>query len=138
MTIFNWLNELTVKKSPASQFSQEDWDGWNSYMVHRFLSMNMGYVDIVNLAQKFHPTDKKGLYNFYKEIIPKKKIWNKYVKNQNKKDNKELLKILSDYFKVGTTEANLYIEPLGKENITNILIGVGLEKKEINKLIKTI
>ncbi len=138
MTIFNWLNELTVKKSPASQFSQEDWDGWNSYMVHRFLSMNMGYVDIVNLAQKFHPTDKKGLYNFYKEIIPKKKIWNKYIKNQNKKDNKELLKILSDYFKVGTTEANSYIEPLGKENITNILIGVGLEKKEINKLIKTI
>ena len=138
MTVFNWLNEITVKKSPASQFTQEDWDGWNSYMVHRFLSMNINYVDVVNIAQKFHPTDKIGLYNFYKEIIPRKKVWNKYIKNQNKKDTKELSKILSNYFKVGLSEANSYIKPLGKENITNILVGVGLEKKEIKKLIKTI
>ena len=138
MTVFNWLNEITIKKSPAPQFTQEDWDGWNSYMVHRFLSMNINYVDIVNIAQKFHPTDKIGLYNFYKEIIPRKKVWNKYIKNQNKKDTKELSKILSNYFKVGLSEANSYIKPLGKENITNILVGVGLEKKEIKKLIKTI
>ena len=66
MTVFNWLNEITVKKTPSTQFEKEDWDGWNSYMVHRFLSMNKGYIDIVNLAQKFPPTDKEGLYNFYK------------------------------------------------------------------------
>ena len=81
MTVFNWLDEITVKKSPASQFEQKDWDDWNSYMVHRFLSMNMSYVDLVNIAQKFHPTDKMVIYNFYKENIPKKKIWNKYIKN---------------------------------------------------------
>ena len=138
MTIFNWLNEITVKKTPASQFTQEDWDGWNSYMVHRFLSMNMNYIDLVNVAQKFHPTDKIGLYNFYKEIIPKKKIWNRYIKNQNKKDTKDLSKIISDYFKVGIVEASSYIPSLGKEDITDILRSIGLEKKEINKLIKTI
>ena len=49
MTVFNWLDEITVKKSPASQFEQKDWDDWNSYMVHRFLSMNMSYVDLVNI-----------------------------------------------------------------------------------------
>ena len=74
MNIFNWLNEITVKKTPSSHFSQEDWDDWNSYMVHRFLSMNMSYIDIVNLAQKFHPTDKIGIYNFYKDLISKTKI----------------------------------------------------------------
>ena len=77
MNVFNWLEEITVKKSPASKFSQENWDDWNSYMVHRFLSMNMGYIDVVNVAQEFHPTDKKGIYNFYKDILPKKKILNK-------------------------------------------------------------
>lgn len=85
MTIFNWLNELTVKKSPASQFSQEDWDGWNSYMVHRFLSMNMGYVDIVNLAQKFHPTDKKGLIIFIKKLSLKKRFGISILKIKTKK-----------------------------------------------------
>lgn len=138
MTVFDWLNEITVKKTPASQFSKQDWDDWNSYMVHRFLSMNMAYVDVVNMAQKFHPTDKMGIYNFYKKILPQRKIWNKYIKNQNKKDTKELSKIISNYFEVGLAEANSYIPVLGKESILSILTKVGLEKKEINKLIKSI
>jgi hypothetical protein len=138
MNVFNWLEEITVKKSPASKFSQENWDDWNSYMVHRFLSMNMGYIDVVNIAQEFHPTDKKGIYNFYKDMLPKKKIWNKYIKNQNKKDTKELSQIISNYFEIGLNEANSYIPVLGKESITEILKAVGKEKKEITKLIKNI
>ena len=138
MTVFNWLNEITVKKSPPTQFEKEDWDGWNSYMVHRFLSMNKSYIDIVNLAQKFHPTDKKGLYNFYKEILPKKKVWNKYIKNQNKKDTKDITKIVANYLEVGFDEACSYIPILGKLEVKDILQSVGLEDKEIKKLIKTI
>ncbi len=138
MNVFNWLEEITVKKSPASQFSQKDWDDWNSYMVHRFLSMNMSYVNIVNIAQEFQPTDKKGIYNFYKEILPQKKIWNKYIKNKSKKDTKELSKIISNYFKIGFNEANSYIPILGKESIIEILKSIGNEKKEITKLIKNI
>ena len=138
MTVFNWLNEITVKKPPSSQFSQEDWDGWNSYMVHRFLSMNISYIDVVNAAQKFQPTDKKGIYNFYKDFLPKKKIWNKYIKNKNKKDSKELSKIIANYLELGVNEANSYIPLLNKDEIDNILKRIGLEEKEIKKLIKTI
>ena len=138
MTVFNWLNEITVKKPPSSQFSQEDWDGWNSYMVHRFLSMNISYIDVVNAAQRFQPTDKKGIYNFYKDFLPKKKIWNKYIKNKNKKDSKELSKIISNYLELGINEANSYIPLLNKGEIDNILKRIGLEEKEIKKLIKTI
>tara|TARA_B110000977_G_C10824635_1_gene395612 strand:- start:116 stop:532 length:417 start_codon:yes stop_codon:yes gene_type:complete len=138
MTVFNWLNEITVKKPPSSQFSQEDWDGWNSYMVHRFLSMNISYIDVVNAAQRFQPTDKKGIYNFYKDFLPKKKIWNKYIKNKNKKDSKELSKIIANYLELGINEANSYIPLLNKGEINNILKRIGLEEKEIKKLIKTI
>ena len=138
MTVFNWLDEITVKKPPSSQFSQEDWDDWNSYMVHRFLSMNVSYIDVVNAAQKFQPTDKKGIYNFYKDFLPKKKIWNKYIKNKNKKDSKELSKIIANYLELGINEANSYIPLLNKGEIDNILKRIGLEEKEIKKLIKTI
>jgi len=138
MNVFKWLNEITVKKSPSTQFSDEDWDGWNSYMVHRFLSMSKEYIDIVNLAQRFHPTDKKGLYNFYKEVLPRKKVWNKYIKSQNKKDIKELSKIVANYLEVGCNEASSYIPVLGKEGTNDILSGIGLEKKDIKKLLKTI
>ena len=46
MTVFDWLNEITVKKTPIKNFTQQDWDDWNSYMVHRFLSMNPNYFQI--------------------------------------------------------------------------------------------
>jgi hypothetical protein len=138
MTVFNWLDEITVKKPPSSQFSQEDWDDWNSYMVHRFLSMNVSYIDVVNAAQKFQPTDKRGIYNFYKDFLPKKKIWNKYIKNKNKKDSKELSKIIANYLELGINEANSYIPLLNKGEVNNILKRIGLEEKEIKKLIKTI
>ena len=138
MTIFNWLNEITVKKTPPNNFTQEDWDGWNSYMVHRFLSMNMSYIDIVNFVQNINPQNKKEIYTIYREMIPKRKVWNKYIKNQNKKDPKELSNIIANKLSIGNDEASSYIPILGKDGITGVLSDLGYEKKEITKLIKTI
>ena len=138
MTIFNWLEEITVKKTPPNDFTQEDWDDWNSYMVHRFLSMNINYIDIVNFVQSINPQNKKEIYSVYREYIPKNNKWNKYIKNQNKKDSKELAKIIADKLLIGCNEANLYIPILGKNKVTELLNDLGYEKKEITKLIKTI
>ena len=138
MTIFDWLNEVTVKKSSPNSFTQQDWDDWNSYMVHRFLSMNKSYIDIVNFVQNINPQNKKEIYTIYREMIPKRKIWNKYIKNQNKKDSKELAKIIANKLSIGSDEASSYIPILGKEGITEILSDLGYEKKELKKLIKII
>lgn len=138
MTVFNWLEEITVKKTLPNDFTQQDWDDWNSYMVHRFLSMNMSYIDIVNFVQNINPQNKKEIYTVYREMIPQRKIWNKYIKNQNKKDNKELAKIIANKLSIGSDEASSYIPVLGKEGITEILSDLGYEKKELKKLIKTI
>ena len=51
MKLWDWLDEITVKKSPSSQFSDEDWDSWNSYMVHRFISMNLNFVELANFME---------------------------------------------------------------------------------------
>ena len=83
--IFEWLNELTFIKSPTNKFKEEAWDNFNAYMVHRFVSMNHNYIEIANIAQKFHPTDKKGIYNFYCEMLPKKKMFLRYIKSKIKK-----------------------------------------------------
>jgi hypothetical protein len=106
-------------------------------MVHRFLSMNFKYLDIVNYVQKINPQNKKEIYTIYKQLIPKRKIWNKYIKNQNKQDYKELVKFVSKYFEVGNNEAFDYIPILGKEGVDDILNKMGIEDKERKKLIKT-
>ena len=84
-TLFEWLNEITVTKTPTENFSEESWDKFNSYMVHRYLSMYIGYIDIVNYVQKINPTNKKQIYSIYREMIPKKKVYLKYIKNESKK-----------------------------------------------------
>ena len=136
MKLWDWLDEITVKKTPASQFSNEDWDSWNSYMVHRFMSMGQSNIEISNIAQRMHPTDKIGIYNFYCNMIPKKKVWNKYIKSKTKSKNKELVEIIASYFECGSHEADHYIDIIGKNEVKNILISIGKEKKEITKLFK--
>ena len=134
--IFGWLDEITVQKSPSESFSNKSWDNWNSYMVHRFLSMNKYYIDIVNYVQKMNPQSKKEIYTIYKEMIPRKKLWLKYLKKESKTNTKKISEYIGEYMEVGLREANDYISILGKERIKNILHSMGIEDKEIKKIIK--
>ena len=135
MTLFDWLNEITVKKTPPEDFSQEEWDKWNSYMIHRYLSMNMDYIDIVNYVQKINPQSKKQIYTIYREMIPKKKLWLKYIKNENKKNYQELAECIAEYFGCSLGEADHYIDILGS-SIRSILWEMGVDDKEAENLIK--
>ena len=136
INIFGWLNEITVQKSPINSFSDKSWDNWNSYMVHRFLSMNRYYIDIVNYVQKMNPQSKKEIYTIYKEMIPKKKLWLKYLKKESKTNTKKISEYIGEYMEVGLREANDYISILGKGGIKNILHSMGIEDKEIKKILK--
>lgn len=134
--IFGWLDEITVKKSHPNSFSEASWDKWNSYMIHRYVSMNMGYIDIVNYVQKTNPQSKKQIYTIYREMIPRKKLWLKYIKNEKKKNYKELAEYIAKYLDCGLGEADHYVDILRKEGCKDILFRMGVEDKEVNKLIK--
>ena len=134
--IFCWLNEITEYKTPAAEFTDKDWDQFNSYMVHRFISTNELYTELANYAQSLMPNNKRDIYNFYKEMIPKRRGYFRYIKTKNKAHNKELVEQISSYFKVGDAEASSYIDILDKDNLTAILKEMGGEDKEIKKLLK--
>jgi len=134
--IFGWLEEITVNKSPLDIISDESWDTWNSYMIHRYVSMNQDYIDIVNLVQKINPQNKKQIYSIYKEMIPKRKMWLKYIKNEAKKDQKELEEYIAKYFDCSLGEAEHYIDILRGTGVREILNEMGIESKESDKLIK--
>jgi len=135
-TIFDWLEEITVNKTPSKNFTEESWDTWNSYMIHRYLSMHMGYIDIVNYVQKISPQSKQQIYSIYREMIPKKKLWLKYVKNQNKKNYKELADYVAEYFVCSLGEAEEYIDILRETGVRGILWEMGIQEKEADKIIK--
>jgi len=134
--IFGWLEEITANKSPLLSISDESWDTWNSYMIHRYVSMNQDYIDIVNLVQKINPQNRKQIYSIYKEMIPKKKIWLNYIKSKIKKDQTELEKYIAKYFDCSLGEAEHYIDILRGTGVREILNEMGVESKESDKLIK--
>ena len=134
--IFDWLKHINQFKTPSSEFTDKDWEVFNSYMVHRFLSMNPDYIEVVNYVQEYPPQEKVAIYNIYKEFIPKNSKWNKYVKSKIKEPNKELINQLKDHFKVSTREVKDYLKILATSEINRILVNRGLEAKEIKQLIK--
>jgi hypothetical protein len=137
-TLFEWLNEITVTKTPPEKFSEESWDKFNSYMVHRYLSMYIGYIDIVNYVQKINPTNKKQIYSIYREMIPKQKVWLKYVKSQTPKKNDELVNYIAEYFECSLGEADHYIDIIRETGVRGILWKMGIDEKEQNKLVKSL
>ena len=135
-TIFDWLNQITQTKASIWDFTEESWDSWNSYMIHRYLSMDINYIDIVNYVQKINPQYKKQIYSIYREMIPKQKVWLKYVKSKTPKKNTELVDYVAKYFECSLGEADHYIDILRETGVRGLLGEMGVDIKEQDKLFK--
>jgi len=136
MTLFDWLNEITFNKREWSSFSEDQRESFNSYMVHRYVSMYIGYIELANIAQKLPLTEKEKIYNIYKTMLPKKKMFLKYVKKQNKNTYENLLQYVADYYQCSLGEAEEYIDIIREAGIRGILWEMGVNEKETDKLIK--
>ena len=134
--VFDWLKEINTTKSDPNSFSEKDWEVWNSYMVHRFLSQNEDFLELVNEVQKISPQNKKEIYSIYREFIPKNNKWSKYIKSSIKQRNADLIDHLKDYWMCSSKEVKEYLEFLGNDEVLRILTNRGIEKKEIKTLLK--
>tara|TARA_Y100000004_G_C8786088_1_gene357142 strand:- start:38 stop:451 length:414 start_codon:yes stop_codon:yes gene_type:complete len=134
--IWDWLKQINYIKADPNSFSDKDWELWNSYMIHRFISMNRDFIDIVNEVQSINPQNKKEIYSVYREYIPKNNKWNKYIKSNIKKHNDSLLKYLSEYWECSRNEVREYLNFLGDDEVLRILTSIGLNQKEIKPLLK--
>jgi hypothetical protein len=114
MNIFDHLKQITITKGP---YLGEE--GWNNWMINRFLSMNQDYIEVVNIVQK-NTWQMKGeyLYNLYKDIIPKQYVYLKYIKSNTKQEYSiEEIEAVQQYFEVSKKEAKEYIDMLPKEEL---------------------
>lgn len=136
MTLFDWLNEITFNKREWSSFSEDQRESFNSYMIHRYVSMYIGYVELANIAQKLPLNEKEKIYNIYKTMLPKKKMFLKYVKKQNKNTYEDLLQYVSTYYQCSLGEAEEYIDIIREAGVRGILWEMGVNEKDTDKLIK--
>ena len=135
MTIFDWLNEISYNKRPWSSFNNEDRESFNSYMINRFISMKENYIDFVNTIQKYS-INKESLYNYYCQLIPKRKTFFRYIKPKKSTLNSNLITILAKYFELSEREIKDNYQLIGKNLSKNILQNIGINDKQIKKLLK--
>ena len=135
MNIFDWLNEISYNKSDWSSFTKEDQDAFNPYMMNRFISMKHEHIGIVNLIQKY-TLPKNSLYNYYCQLIPKKKTFFRYIKPKKTSLNKDLIDILSKHLKLSKREIIDSYDLLGVDFKKLILQNLNIDDKQIKKLLK--
>jgi len=140
--IFSILADVSHKKADPNTYTEGDWKAYNIYMMNKWLSMNSHVTEIINFIQKYYSLDKKMHYKMLSDILPKQKIFSKYIKGKKvDKYNPELVKIVASYYEISRKEAKGRIEmymhfSTGTETLTEILRGYGKTKKEIKKLLK--
>jgi hypothetical protein len=136
MTPWDFIKHLTVNKTPWKSYTEDEKNDFNSYMIHKVLSMDENYIELANIVQKMPPTSKEQIYNVYLNILPKKSLYSKYIKSTTKSYSSELLTQIAYYFQCSKKEASEYITILSKNDIENILTELGLDDKVKKTLLK--
>lgn len=114
MNIFDHIKNITTNKGPYLGD-----EGWNNWMINRYLSMDQDYVEVVNIVQK-NTWQMKGeyLYNIYKDLIPKQYKFLKYIKPTKKIEyNQDEVDAVASYFEVSKKQAKEYINMLPKDEL---------------------
>ena len=131
MTIFDWINQILVKKTHWNEFTDDDQKKFSPFIINRWLSMDNEFLEIVNFFQKYSigTLEPREVYKWYCDILPKGKRFNKYIKGKrDKKYDKELLVLVSKHFEVSKNESKSYIDLLSKKDIKELYKKYGVKK----------
>ena len=139
-SLFDHIREVTAvqKVDYFDTLSVDDRKSWSNYMVNRFLSMKMEWVELVNELQKYK-LEPKELYKLYINILPKGKQWLKYTKGRNDMDYPQwLINIVTNDMEVSKQEAKeaidmYYLTEGGMAELGQLARKWGIEPKKIEK-----
>ena len=143
-TIFDHINHLTHKKKPWEKLSEADQKSFSPYIINRWLSMNEGLIEIIDMFQQYTigPLSKKHVYQLYYDVLPKANVRAKYIKGKKAdKYNKELITFVKDHYETSKREAEGMIDILiltneGLQSLVDAMKIYGKTEKEIKKLLK--
>ena len=143
-SLFDHLNSITNDKTKWEDLSESDRKSFSPYLINRFLSMNSDLIELVDEFQKYTigTLAPREVYKFYCDLLPKKKMFFKYVKgSKEEKYNDKLIEYISRYYECSHQEAIEYLDIfMGTKELqtqlNTLLQKYGLSEKEIKKLLK--
>ena len=140
-SLFDHIKQITDVQNPNywDEISDDDKKSWSNYMVNRFLSMKMDWVEFVNEVQKYS-LEPEQVYKIYTDILPKKRQWLKYIKGDKKmKYPKWVYEIVAKHLQCSMREASEAVDMYelshgGQAELVDILIKYGKTEDECRKI----
>jgi len=135
-TLFLWINELFVGKRNWDGFKDVDKKKFSPFMVNRYLSMSDDFLPFVNHFQKYtiEVMPSKAVYQFYCNLLPKKKIYLRYLSGKKENVNEKVVSYIMKYFEVSKNQSVDYYQLMSREELILLLKKFGNSDKEIKKM----
>lgn len=115
MKLNEHLENITIHKR---ELNEEELKTYSPFMISRFVSMSEIFLPYVNEINRFVLSPETHL-RFMQGILPRRKMYFKYLSNKKKKDNFKI-ECLKRYFEISSREANEYLEILTNEQLKYI------------------
>ena len=119
--------------------TEDEQKRFSPFIINRWLSMDKEFIEIVNYFQKYSigTLESREVYEWYRNILPKGKRFNKYIKSKmNKKYDDYLINTLCNYFECSKLQVVEYIKLISKEDLVSILEKYGTNPKQIKNICK--
>ena len=135
-----WTKDLlTSQKERLEDYEDYEVKSWSNYMINRFLSMKSDWIEVVNEVQKY-PLSPKELYRVYRDILPIRNQFLKYVKGKKNMNHEQwVIDLVAKHFEISESEAISYLEMYylseqGKQDLLTLIQSYGVDPKEYKKL----
>jgi hypothetical protein len=112
MELKDWLNAVNFTKEDLTEHIKE----YPPYIVNRCLSGHLDCVLFVNEMNKYHFLDKDMQFNFYINILRKRKRFSPWVRKEKVSD----LEFVKSYYGYNNDKASQALKILSKEQLDYI------------------
>ena len=116
MELKDWLNSINFNKENLIKENPDIVKEYPPYIVNRCLSGHMDCVLFANEMNKYHFLDKDMQYNFYINILRKRKRFSPWVRKEKVSD----LEFVKSYYGYSNEKASQALKILSKEQLDYI------------------
>lgn len=112
----DWLNSINFNKNNLIEDDRSAINDYNPYIVNKILSGSIDCLMYVNEMNIYNTLDKELQYEFYLNVIRKKKRYTPIVKKQDD----ENISLVQAYYNYSEQKAKEAIKLLSKEQLEKI------------------
>ena len=112
MELKDWLNSINFTKEDLSEHIKE----YPPYIINRCLSGHLDCILFANEMNRYHFLDKDMQFNFYINILRKRKRFSPWVRKEKVSD----LEFVKSYYGYNNEKASQALKILSKEQLDYI------------------